>query len=202
MDLSSALGVGVRTGKPAASTPALEIGSGEFPHKLSAQFLYRGVPRETETFGMNPRVGDRTVKGWTNNWDFQFSLSASAMEAIGKSSPLAATRAIAALKAALDIQAGTSNLPRRDVAAMLTLGWWLSVEPKQSGQPWRLGLHPADLSGRSVHGVRLRCPEPGDAGAAERGDVGGRGTGDLQLRSAVAAHEPGPRQCHQHGLRL
>src|SRR5690606_4926645 len=32
----------------------------------------------------------------------------------------------AALKAALDIQAGTTNLPTRDVAAMLALDWWMS----------------------------------------------------------------------------
>ncbi|HEU0225848.1 MAG TPA: transglutaminase domain-containing protein, partial [Steroidobacteraceae bacterium] len=128
VDRSSALGVDVRTGQPAAATPTLEIGSGEFPNSLSAQLIYRGGTDETQTFGFNPRAPDATSSGWTNSWDIQFSLSASAMESMGESSPLAATRAIAALKAALDIQSGTAA-PARDVSSMLALDWWLSTLP-------------------------------------------------------------------------
>ncbi len=128
VDRSSALGVDVKTGQPSAATPSLEIGSGEFPNSLTAQFIYRGGTDETQTFGLNPRAPDWTVRGWTNNWDIQFTLSSSALESLGESSPLAATRAIAALKAALDIQSGTAA-PARDVASMLALDWWLAALP-------------------------------------------------------------------------
>lgn len=128
VDRSSALGVDVRTGQPAAATPSLEIGSGEFPNSLSAQFVYRGGTDETQTYGYNPRAPDPTARGWTNNWDIQFTLSSSALESMGETSPLAATRAIASIKAALDIHGGTAA-PARDVAAVLALDWWLGTLP-------------------------------------------------------------------------
>ena len=129
VDRSSALGVDVRTGQPSASTPALSIGPGEFPLSLSAQLLFVGSSSETETFRHNPRAwGDPQTRGWMSNWDIQLSLSSSAMESMGTTSPLAATRAVAAIKAALEIQNGASA-PDRNVAAMLAMDWWLSALP-------------------------------------------------------------------------
>jgi RHS repeat-associated protein len=126
VDRSSALGVDVKSGQPSATTPALEIGAGEFPFKLSAKYVYRGGAEDTQTFGYNP--GART--SWTNDWDVRFTLSGSATESMGATSPLAATNAVAALKAALDIHANTAGTPAgRDVSALLALDWWLSKVP-------------------------------------------------------------------------
>jgi RHS repeat-associated protein len=124
VDRSSALGVDLRSGAAGYTTPVLlSAGAGEgAPYRLDYNLTFQAGTACSGRFG--PCVGPISG-GWTNNWDIQFSLSGSGLEAMGETHALAGTESVIAIMAMQDIfvQGGIDNL-RKDVYASLVADWW------------------------------------------------------------------------------
>lgn len=125
IDRSSVHGVNLSTGDVGYTTPVLlSAGSGDSaPYRLDYSLSYKGGPS-----GCRELVDDcigPPQSGWTSNWNIHFSLSGSGLEAMGETSPFAATDSILAFMALQDtfLQSGVSNL-NKDVFAGLVADWW------------------------------------------------------------------------------
>lgn len=124
VDRSSVLGVNLSNGSVSYSTPSLlSIGAGDgAPYRLDYSLQFQAGPLCTGQFGpcSGPPQG-----GWTHNWNINFTLGGSALEAMGQTTPLVATDAVVAIMAMQDtyLQTGINDL-RRDVYATLIADWW------------------------------------------------------------------------------
>ncbi|HYC98531.1 RHS repeat-associated core domain-containing protein [Brevundimonas sp.] len=125
IDRSSALGVNLSSGAIGYSSPTLlSVGAGDAaPHRLDFGVSFQAAPD-----GCSPQFGPCSGPvqgGWNHNWAISFSLSGSGLEAMGRTSPLAATDALVAFMAMQDTfaQTGSSDL-QRDVSAALVADWW------------------------------------------------------------------------------
>lgn len=124
VDRSSALGVNLATGAVGYTTPTLlSVGAGDgAPYRIDYALTYQAAPPCTGTFG--PCTGP-PQSGWASTWSIYFALGGSGLEAMGETTPLAATDTILAFMAMQDmyLQTGLSDL-RRDVYAAMAADWW------------------------------------------------------------------------------
>jgi RHS repeat-associated protein len=124
VDRSSALGVSLTNGSVSYATPTLlSVGAGEgAPYRLDYNLIFQAGPACSGQFG--PCSGP-PQSGWTHNWNINFTLGGSALEAMGQTTPLAATDSVVAILALQDtfMQTGVDNL-RRDIYAALIADWW------------------------------------------------------------------------------
>ncbi|MDP3399568.1 MAG: hypothetical protein Q8R97_00430, partial [Brevundimonas sp.] len=108
IDRSSVHGVNLSTGDVGYSTPVLlSAGSGDSaPYRLDYSLSYKGGSSgcsPNAIYCIGPAQG-----GWASNWSVYFSLSGSGLEAMGETSPFAATDSVLAFMALQDtfLQAG------------------------------------------------------------------------------------------------
>ncbi len=123
VDRSVALGVDLKTGTAGYTTPTLlSVGTGSVPYKLDYALSFKAAPACTTNFG--PCTGP-VEGGWNQSWDVRFSNSGSGLEAMGATTPFAATDSFVAFIAMQDIF-GQSGLPdlNKDVFAALVADWW------------------------------------------------------------------------------
>lgn len=125
VDRSSALGVSLSSGAVGYSTPTLlSAGAGDgAPYRLDYGLTYQAGP--TGCSGLYGPCTGPIQSGWTHSWDIRFSLSGSGMEAMGATSPLAATDTVTAFMAIQDVfyQSGLTNL-RKDIYGSVIADWW------------------------------------------------------------------------------
>lgn len=124
IDRSSVLSIDLATGMLGYSTPTLlSAGQGEgAPYRLDYAMSYQSGPECSGRFG--PCTGPKQA-GWINNWRFDFGVAGSGLEAMGQTTPFAATDTIVAFMAMQDtfLQVSLNDL-RRDVFAGLIADWW------------------------------------------------------------------------------
>ncbi len=121
-DRSSALGVDLATGNVTYTPPAsLSIGSGEFPEKLTAQFIFQGGrPTNSKQW---TRPGEPQGP-WTTNWQNVLSVGSSGTEAMGSTDIRPAAATIAAFMAMQDVYKASPSTPR-EVTGELVAAWWV-----------------------------------------------------------------------------
>ena len=127
VDHSSALGVDLATGGVGYTPPVqLSIGNGEFPYKLTAQFIWTGGNAAAPERPADTDYAKFTDPGtpWTTNWHSRLAVGSSGIEALGASDPRAAAGTIGAFLAMQDIYKASPSI-QRDVAGVLVNSWWV-----------------------------------------------------------------------------
>lgn len=120
IDRSTHLGVDIRTGTAAYTTPALDsVGFGKFPYLLTSA-VSTTSDKKNEKNGTAPALGDGNFV-W--NMAGSAQISSSAMEAMGQSRPDMAAETIATFLAMQDIYREPPS-KEREVAGLLAADWW------------------------------------------------------------------------------
>ncbi len=123
VDRSKAIGVDLKSGAVTYSAPAgIEIGNGDFPHKLTASLIWRGGRPTSGLFG--PIQHSQPQTPWTTNWHNNLTVSTSGFDALGLTDARTAAGTVAAFLAQQDTYKAAVSA-QRDVTGVLIGAWWV-----------------------------------------------------------------------------